>query len=392
MRQTIKDTVEEFWSFEVVEEIGRKRAAPDSVDFLQEFLDLLGIRGAIWPVPSGRRAIEWVLKSTAKPGKDSVLICNFNCPAVSDAVLNAGFVVETFDFSSVNGSIDWGAIVESLKPEHAAIIIPHLFGVPYDFSEIIETCRSMDVLIIEDCAHTVGALIGDRPTGTVGDAAVFSFNYDKPLSLGWGGALLANTKALASKVQIPRMEGISVEWEYKKMSEFNAFLIHRRRMIGHESIFHRAMRKITRANRFDLPDTSIGPLRAALGLWQLERYSKVLKLRNDNANFVVDSSQNYSCWPVGKNIKPAWLRQKVITNLPHQGIAIAKRLRREGMRVGNFNWPKPIDHSQNGKETASHLLSRFGLDIPVHQNMSKDLLRKICHDLNGKDQKDGIIA
>jgi dTDP-4-amino-4,6-dideoxygalactose transaminase len=383
MLKTTKDTVEEFWSFEIVEEIRRKRAAATAEDFMQEFFDFLGIKGAIWPVPSGRRAIEWFLRSNARSNKRSVLICNFNCPAVADAVVKAALAVETFDFSSVNGGIDWGTIVELLKPEHAAIIIPHLFGVPYDFSKIIEACRRMNILIIEDCAHTVGASIAGHSAGTLGDAAIFSFNYDKPLSLGWGGALLVNAKELASRVQIPHFDEIPLEWEYLKMSEFDKFLTGRRRTIGRESIFRRALTKIIRANRFDLPDAPIGPLRAALGLWQLERYPNVLKLRNDNANFVVDNSQNYSCWHVGENVKPAWLRQKVITNQPQQGIVIAKRLRREGIRVGNFNWPKPIDLLKKGMGTASDMLSMFGLDVPIHQNMSKDLLERLCHDLNG---------
>ena len=63
------------------------------------------------------------------------------------------------------------------------------------FPTIIEYCREKGIIIIEDCAHTLGGKIGGEAAGTL-EMLLFWFNYDKPISLGWGGAMIITTQNL----------------------------------------------------------------------------------------------------------------------------------------------------------------------------------------------------
>jgi dTDP-4-amino-4,6-dideoxygalactose transaminase len=127
--------------------------------------------------------------------------------------------------------------------------------------------------------------------------------------------------------------------------------------------------------------TGIGPLRAALGLWQLERYPDVVQSRNENANGLRNLA-GCTDWHVGPDVLPAWLRLKVIPRKPQDALVIARRLQRRGLRVGNFNWTRTIQEHLVGPDVSnSQYLSRHCLDVPIHQHMTKDELACIAEAL-----------
>ena len=101
-----------------------------------------------------------------------------------------------------------------LRSDHHAIVVPHLFGVPSDFRPIRRAAAELGILVIEDCAHTVGGRIGKAVAGTLGDLAIFSFTYNKPISVAGGGVLLINNTRLEPLLQLPE-PGIS-RWIVKE--------------------------------------------------------------------------------------------------------------------------------------------------------------------------------
>lgn len=168
-----KDTVEEFWNIETINSCLAHNPQYTSDDFFIEMSRFLGVKNKIWGMPSGRWALQHFLENTKGHSGEIVLAGGFNCGEIGTAVQKAGFGLETFDLMNPLGRIDWDKIVAGLKKSHHAIIVPHLFGVPTDFSSILEKCQHLGILIIEDCAHALGGSIQGQMVGTVGDAAIF---------------------------------------------------------------------------------------------------------------------------------------------------------------------------------------------------------------------------
>lgn len=387
MSQVNRDTVEEAWDTSVLESCYERASQVETADFLNQLGNFLGALGKIWGTVSGRLALQQFLSDAVSPQKKSVMVCSFNCQVVADAVLNAGFQVETFDLADTTGRIDWGQVAGQLGPHHGAVVVPHLFGVPSDFLQVRESAEKLEILIVEDCAPTLGGKIGSSTAGTLGDAAIFSFNYDKPISLGGGGALLVNNPDLWSKIRLGQRP-VGLERERRELEQFVTFLHKRRQSIRRpdKSLPRRILGRIksirsSRAGEL-FPVSGIGPLRAALGLWQLERYTDIVNRRNRNASFF---SQEAKCssWYVGSEVSPAWLRQKVIPSGPQDARSISRCLQRQGLRVGLFNWPMTLDKYLGlpEKPNASYV-ARNGLDVPIHQNMTLPELnlirRAIC--------------
>ncbi len=87
-----------------------------------------------------------------------------------------------------------------MTPRTVAIVPTHLWGLPCDMEAIIELAGQRGLQVIEDCAHALGARYRDRPVGTLGDAAIFSFQTLKPLNAYGGGMAVVRDPALAARV------------------------------------------------------------------------------------------------------------------------------------------------------------------------------------------------
>ncbi len=99
----------------------------------------------------------------------------------------------------------WNITPESLQAritERTRAIVPtHLFGVPAPMEEISAIAREKGLMVIADCAHALGARYRDKPVGTIGDAALFTFAMSKNLPCWGGGAVVTRDHALAARMR-----------------------------------------------------------------------------------------------------------------------------------------------------------------------------------------------
>jgi len=110
-------------------------------------------------------------------------------------------------------------MVKKISPKSRAIIIQHTFGLPADIDQIIAIAKEHKLAVIEDCAHSLGANHGNKPTGTFGDISIFSFGRDKVISSVFGGMAVTNNKDLAGallKIQEKSPDAESV-WVKKQL-------------------------------------------------------------------------------------------------------------------------------------------------------------------------------
>ena len=91
-------------------------------------------------------------------------------------------------------------IREKITPRTKAIIAVHLAGWPCDMDPILALAARHGLKVIEDCAQAQGAKYKNRPVGSMGDAAAFSFCQDKVMTTaGEGGMLVTNDTELWQK-------------------------------------------------------------------------------------------------------------------------------------------------------------------------------------------------
>lgn len=97
----------------------------------------------------------------------------------------------------------------------AACIPMHTFGFPLRIGEIADLCAQWNIVLIEDAAESLGSYIGDKHTGTTGRVGTFSFNGNKTVTCGGGGALVTDDDALAKKSKhLTTQAKVPHRWEF----------------------------------------------------------------------------------------------------------------------------------------------------------------------------------
>jgi aminotransferase in exopolysaccharide biosynthesis len=81
----------------------------------------------------------------------------------------------------------------------SACLPMHTFGFPVHMDELLEVCNSWKIPIIEDAAESLGSEYKNKPTGSIGELGVFSFNGNKIVTCGGGGAIVTNNESLGVK-------------------------------------------------------------------------------------------------------------------------------------------------------------------------------------------------
>lgn len=110
-------------------------------------------------------------------------------------------------------NIDPARIEEHITPRSRAILPVHLYGRVADMAPILEIGARHDLKVIEDAAQAHGAVYQGKRTGSLGDAAGFSFYPGKNLgALGDGGAITTNDDRLAESIRALRNYGSDVKY------------------------------------------------------------------------------------------------------------------------------------------------------------------------------------
>ncbi|BBM87739.1 LegC family aminotransferase [Candidatus Uabimicrobium amorphum] len=79
----------------------------------------------------------------------------------------------------------------------AACVPMHVFGHSVEIESIVEICQRHHIVVVEDAAESLGSLYKSQVTGTFGKVGVFSFNGNKIITCGGGGAIITNDGDLA---------------------------------------------------------------------------------------------------------------------------------------------------------------------------------------------------
>lgn len=97
----------------------------------------------------------------------------------------------------------------------AACIPMHTFGFPARIKELKTICDEYNIILIEDAAESLGSYVDGKHTGTFGTMGTFSFNGNKTVTCGGGGAIVTNNEKLANHAKhLSTTAKVPHAWEF----------------------------------------------------------------------------------------------------------------------------------------------------------------------------------
>lgn len=170
----------------------------------EEFASYCGVKYAVG-VDSGLAALELSLRALGIGPGHEVIVPAHTFTATAAAVTLTGATPVFVDVDSVTWNIDPARIEAAITPRTRAIIPVHLYGLPADMNLILGIADKYHLMVVEDACQAHGAKYKGQRTGSLGNAAGFSFYPTKNLGgCGDGGMVTTNDEKMAATIRALR--------------------------------------------------------------------------------------------------------------------------------------------------------------------------------------------
>jgi aminotransferase in exopolysaccharide biosynthesis len=184
--------------------------------FEQKLSSITGAKETV-AVVNGTSALHLALKAVGVSHEDEVITQSLTFVATANSIAYCGASPVFIDVDnhtlgmSYSSLKHWlenkckntskGLINRTTGRRVAACLPMHTFGNSCEIENIASLCREFQLPLIEDAAEAMGSYYKQQHLGTFGDIGVVSFNGNKVITTGGGGALLFNDKSLAESVR-----------------------------------------------------------------------------------------------------------------------------------------------------------------------------------------------
>ena len=157
-------------------------------------------KGNIFFFKNARSSLGFFLKSQGINKEDEVIVSSFTCLAVPYGVLSCGAKPVYLDINPLTLNFELKDLKKKINKKVRAVVVQHTLGKPSNILEIKKFLDKKKIILIEDCALSIGTKLDNKNLGNYGDASFFSMEVSKTISSGWGGILIVNNKKLSYKV------------------------------------------------------------------------------------------------------------------------------------------------------------------------------------------------
>ena len=220
-REYVLETIDSGWVSSVGSYVDR---------FEQRLAEIVGAERAV-ATGNGTAALHIaLLLGGVQPG-DEVLTPALTFIATANAVTYCGAIPHFVDATDETLGVDPAALDDYLaeigerrgdvlvnrrtgRPIRAVLPM-HTFGHPVDLDALLAVCERHGIVLVEDAAESIGSLYKGRHTGTFGRVGAISFNGNKTVTTGGGGAVICTdpemgrrAKHLTTQAKVPN------RWEY----------------------------------------------------------------------------------------------------------------------------------------------------------------------------------
>ena len=245
---------------------------PEIEEFENDLKNYLGVDYCI-AMNSGTSALHATLLSYNIKANDEVIVPSFSFISTANSVLFVNAKPIFADIEKQNYGLDPLDIKKKISTKTKMIMPMDFGGLSCKINEIKQIVDEKNLILVEDGAESLGSSANNKKTGTSSDATIFSFCGNKVITTGEGGAVATNSKEVYDKINLIRSHGRQDNSNYFNNPEVSQYVD-----VG----FNWRMSSIT----------------AALGISQLQKLDKLIKMRQEHANYITNRISKH------KEIKP----------------------------------------------------------------------------------------
>lgn len=354
---------------------------------------------------SARSALILGLKSLNLSPKSEIILQPFTCSATINPLINAGVKPVYVDLNLKTFNLDPQHLHSSLTKNTKAILIQHTFGTPADIKKIKSFCQKNNLLLIEDCAHALGAKYNQKLVGSFGDISIISFGRDKVISSIFGGALIINNPKFlpASKKYFSSLPYPPISWTIQQLlhpliSQFSKTTYNLN--IGKAILyFSQKLKLISKAvypseKLHQIPSIFPAKLPEALASLALHQIQKLNQFNHHRQQIAQIYKQKISHPAISQpkwNKNSIYLRYNITLDSPKK---LFKYLQKHHIITGDW-YRQPITPSQDIAKTnyqkgscpQAEYLCQHSLNLPTHPLLSLQQAEKIINIINTWPQK-----
>ena len=210
---------------------------------------------------SGTSALHASLLAYNIGKNDEIIVPSFSFIATANSVLFVDAKPKFADIEEDTFGLDPQSILENITPKTKSIIPMDYGGQGCKIFDIKKIAEDKNLILIEDGAECLGSSVNGKKIGSIADCTVFSFCGNKVLTTGEGGAITTNSKEVYEKIKLIRSHGRVDTSDYFSNPSLSQYI-----GLG----YNWRMSSIT----------------AALGISQLQKLDKIIKMRKDNAQYL----------------------------------------------------------------------------------------------------------
>lgn len=199
--------------------------------FEEDLAKFVGVKRAV-AVVNGTAALHIALKVAGVKAEDEVLMPSLTFIATANAVSYLGAVPHFIDVSLNTLGVDADKLqiyIEKIgKIQNnqlynretgrriSALVPMHTFGHAVDVEGLLKVCEMYNLTLIEDAAESLGTYYKGKHTGSFGKVSALSFNGNKIMTTGGGGAIVTNDDAIADYAKhLTTTAKIPHRWAYE---------------------------------------------------------------------------------------------------------------------------------------------------------------------------------
>lgn len=346
-RRYVLDCIDTTWISSNGVYVGRFEAA---------FAEYCGVPHAV-SCCNGTAALHAALLGLGIGPGDEVLVPSLTYVATANAVRYCGAEPVFVDSDLATWNIDPEDLRAKITPRTRAVVPVHLYGKPAPMEEIGAIARDAGLAVLEDAAEAVGASVEEKPVGSLGTLAAFSFFGNKIITCGEGGMVVTADEELADRVRQIKGQGQDPAIRY-----WFPIVGYNYRMTNIE---------------------------AALGLAQLERIEQNLAARDEIAAWYREELRDLPnvSWPSDApgERSVCWLFSVVLEGASSdRRDAIARRLLEERIETRQFFYPCHVLPPYRGPEhrcPRAERLAASGLSLPTFVGMERADVARVARAL-----------
>jgi dTDP-4-amino-4,6-dideoxygalactose transaminase len=158
---------------------------------------------------SGTCTMEIALRIAGIGPGDEVITTPISWVATANVIIEVGATPVFADIDPLTRNIDLDLLEAAITPRTKAIIPVYLSGLPVDMDRLYAIANKHQLRVVEDAAQAFGSEWQGRRIGAFGDFVSFSFQANKNITTGEGGALVLNNLEEARLAEKYRLQGVS---------------------------------------------------------------------------------------------------------------------------------------------------------------------------------------